>query len=128
MTGLQPTMDNFSNQNKTLDLRTPEGEAAKQQAAANKAAALQKQAANSQMMQAQGIDGMKPKQGFNNTPGVSDGAGTPGLFTLPKDQVEHPPGTEQPAQEPQNTQQPDAVADANHQESKKGFFGKIFGK
>lgn len=121
-------MENFNNQNKTLDLRTPEGEAAKQQAAADRAAALKTQAANSQMMQAQGIDGMKTKQGFNNTPGVSDSAGTPGLFTLPKDQLEHPPGTDQPAQEAQNLQQPDSPADANHHEPKKGFFGKIFGK
>ena len=128
MTSLEPTMEKFNQQNSTLDLRTAEGEAAKQQAIADKKAALQKQAAQSQSMQANGIDGMKSKSGFNNAPGVESNSGTPGLFTLPKDQIEHPPGEQAANDDSQNPVKSDQAPVEPKEQPKKGLFGKLFSK
>lgn len=74
---------------KTLDLRPDNHEEIRAQKEEERQKLLQQQAANSNIMTATGIDGMKSK-GFNNVPGASTDVGTPGLFTLPQDQLDHP--------------------------------------
>lgn len=145
MTNIQPTMENFNNNNSkgTLDLR-PEGHQAETEAAQAKKQELlaQQTAASSDLPKGMDIK-PAPSKGFNQVPGInSQATGEANVFTLSTSELENPPAgsgqneTPPQATEAQFNQASVDVRDAAGQTEttstppakKPGFFGKLFGK
>ena len=130
----QTTLDNIKptqplsqsgQQDSTIDLRTPEGEAQKLRDKESRTRAIQNQANRSNVVPRVGLDGMRRTRPSPGATATSTGPPSEGsAFILPKEQLEQPPVV---VSNPSTSTEAQPI-DQQQEQKKPGFFARMFGK